>query len=71
MDNQFDFFCYKCDIQNFLFYCENCYIYFCVVCSEKYCMQEYKEYIIVLFVLWGLIIRCKIYFIVICEFSCD
>lgn len=71
MDTQFDFFCHKCDTQNPLSHCENCYIYFCAVCSEKHRTQEYKEHIIFPFALRGSTIRCKIHLTAICEFSCD
>lgn len=71
MDTQFDFFCHKCDTQNPLSHCENCYIYFCAVCSEKHRTQEHKEHIIVPFALRGSTIRCKIHLTAICGFSCE
>lgn len=71
MYTQFDFFCHKCDTQNPLSHCENCYIYFCAVCSEKHRRQEYKEHIIVPFALRGSTFKCKIHLTAICEFSCE
>lgn len=62
--------CYFCDILYLFLYCDICVEYLCEVCKGEYLLDFLKEYEVLFFRGWELIIKCFKYFLKICEWYC-